>query len=70
MRLYFGQLDGCIEYLVAHVHGVEGLSPGNHSQSVSCSVGIMSNCLFLVFPLSVSLTMSRLHLCCLYSSVS
>ena len=39
-------------------------SPGSYSQSVSDSVGIVSSCLFLVFPLSVSLASLRPHCLC------
>jgi len=38
-----------------------------HSQSVSCSVGITSSCLLLVFPHA---GLTSLHLCCLCSLVS
>ena len=43
-------------------------SPVSHSLLVSDSVGIMSSCLLLTFPLSFSLT--SLRLCCLCFSVS
>jgi len=39
-------------------------SPGSHSMVVSDSVGITSSCLLLVFPLSVSLVLSRLRCLC------
>ena len=41
------------------------MAPGNHSQFVSCSVGITSFCLLLWFPLLVSHALSLL--CCLCS---
>jgi len=43
-------------------------SPGSHSLLVSDSVGIMSSCSLLAFPLSVCLVSSRLR--CLFFSVS
>jgi len=39
-------------------------SSGSHSQLVSCSVGITSSCSLLAFPLTVSLTSSRLRYLC------
>jgi len=43
-------------------------SPGSNSQCVSCSLGVTSSCLLLMFLLAVSLALLHLHY--LYSSVS
>ena len=45
-------------------------SPVSHTLLVSDSIGIMSSCLLLAFPLSVSLVLSRLHCLCFSVSIS
>ena len=49
----------------ALAHLTKECSPGRHSQLISCSVGITSNCLLLAFH-----SWLASHLCCLSSSVS
>ena len=45
-------------------------SPGSHSLLVRDSVGIVSSCSLLAFPLSVSLVSSHLHYLCFLESIS